>query len=208
MRTAGWLLGMMVCVGSAGGQGAASVLPATANAVLREMGSQAAIIFAGRVEAVLRADDLGYVDVRFRVESGVRGAQTGGVYVLREWAGLWTGGAVRYTVGQRRLMLLAGRGPSGMSAPVSGMDGAVPLFGDADGTTRVDLRWVRARAWRGVVASAGSVGAAAAEGQAHADPFNDDWAGPVAAMAAGGPGAGVQEPSLDEVIAMLGGAGV
>ncbi len=183
---------------------AAGAQASTADGVLLEMGGQAGVIFSGTVERVTRMDAAGYVDVRFRVERGVRGATDGGVYVLREWAGLWTGGVVRFAAGQRRLMLLAARGPSGMSAPVGGMDGAVPLFGGADGTVRVDLRWVRAKALRGVAAEASGSGAG---GQAHADPFLPDWPGPVLPMAGGGPGAAVEEPSLETVLALLGGAG-
>ncbi len=91
-------------------------------------------------------------------------------YVLREWAGLWIGHAPRYRVGARLLMLLYAPGPSGMSAPVGGTDGAIPLLGagaspvmDASGTMpadaggsgmgvssslAVDMRWVQTNAAR------------------------------------------------------------
>ena len=116
-----------------------------------------------------RHDALGYVEVRFRVEEPVKGCSKVGAYVLREWAGRWVGRADRYRVGQRYLMMLTARGPLGMSAPVFGGDGAIPLGrsvagpiagtggvpadvgGAADGL--VDLGLLQARVLRSVVQS-------------------------------------------------------
>ena len=127
------------------------------------MASQAAVIFSGQVVAVSREDSAGFVDVRFRIDDAVRGCPKSGFYVLREWVGLWTGQPERYRVGQRRLMLLTARGPSGMSSPVGGMDGAIPLVATgvapianaagvapvdtalAPATLAADLRWIQAR---------------------------------------------------------------
>ena len=110
---------------------AATALPAETSSALVAMQARAAVIFAGYVVSVDREDAAGYVDVRFRVEEAVRGCNKLGVYVLREWAGLWSGGAARYRVGQRLLMLLPARGPGGMSAPVDGLDGAIPIVASA-----------------------------------------------------------------------------
>jgi hypothetical protein len=75
---------------------------------------------------------------------------------LREWAGLWEGDALRYRVGQHLLMLLHAPSAAGMSSPVGGLDGAIPIrqggaaieVNDA-ATPRqppyVDLRWLGAR---------------------------------------------------------------
>ena len=50
---------------------------------------------------------------------------------------------MRYVEGERRLlMLLTGRGPGGMSAPVDGLDGAIPIVANA-GWSRLQMR----RAW-------------------------------------------------------------
>jgi hypothetical protein len=73
---------------------------------------------------------------------------------MREWAGLWPGDNQRYRVGQRLLMLLYAPSPAGMSSPIGGLDGAIPIRqGDAAmvpadnvGTPPqppyVDLRWL------------------------------------------------------------------
>jgi hypothetical protein len=73
------------------------------------------------------------------------------------------GNAVRYRAGQRLLMMLHALGPSGMSSPIGGMDGAIPLHevgngstppGDAPAAAAVntsqsvsvaDLRWLGAK---------------------------------------------------------------
>ncbi len=147
-------------------------VPAAVGAELQQMASHAAVIFSGQVEAVSRNDSAGFVDVRFRIDAAVRGCPKTGWYVLREWAGLWTAQPERYRVGQSRLMLLTARGASGMSSPVGGMDGAIPLvasgaapIADSGGVApvdtgqyapapMVDLRWIQARAVRGSGASA------------------------------------------------------
>ena len=143
---AGLLLGPGRSVGEDSGGGA--------QAVLVEMASRAGVIFAGQVTGISREDERGFVEVRFRVEVPVRGVGRVGSreYVLREWAGLWTAGD-RYRVGQRYLMLLMPKGASGLSGPVDGMDGAIPLIGAGTPGTEmgVDLRWIEARAERETV---------------------------------------------------------
>ncbi len=81
-------------------------------------------------------------------------------YILREWAGLWAAGSQRYRVGQRLLMMLHAPSMGGMSSPVGGLDGAIPIRQGGTGTalaneaTRlqspfvepfVDLRWLGVR---------------------------------------------------------------
>ncbi len=102
--------------------------PQTVEEALHRMSDRAAVAFVGRVTAVRRVR--GVVEVEFQVEQAVRDCGVG-TYVLREWAGLWTGDDARYRVGQRRLMLLHAPGAGGMSSPVDGLDGALPCMGQA-----------------------------------------------------------------------------
>jgi hypothetical protein len=146
------------------GQTVGSMTEAAA-AELQAMSAHAGVVFSGQVVAVDRSDASGFVDVRFRVDRCVRGCVAGGrFYVVREWAGLWSGNPDRYRVGDRRLMLLTARSGAGFSSPVAGMDGAIPVvatgveplarpippadIGVAVASLGVDLRWVQARAPR------------------------------------------------------------
>ena len=145
---------------------AAPSVAVSAAGVLRSMAKRAGVIFAGTVIAVDREDGAGFVEVRFRVDRVVRGPLQGSTYVLREWAGLWSGEPERYRTGARLLMLLTGRGRSGMSAPVDGMAGAIPVtaseqppllhggetpppdVGASTPEPSVDLRWIETLADR------------------------------------------------------------
>jgi hypothetical protein len=128
--------------------------PQTALDVLHQMSAKADVIFAGEVVAIRRPND-GVVEVEFRVDKAIRGCAVGTPYILREWAGLWTADNQRYHVGRRLLMLLHAPSDSGMSSPVGGLDGAIPIRqGDAlplaDMATPaqppyVDLRWLGVR---------------------------------------------------------------
>jgi hypothetical protein len=135
---------------------------ATADEVVEQMARAAGVIFAGQVTAVRFPAGLaagGVVQVEFRVDEAVRGPAAGSVYTLREWAGLWNaiGGGGRYRPGQRLLVFLYAPDARGMSSPVRGLDGAVPLRGGgaapgpdtattAAAEWMADLRWVRAQA--------------------------------------------------------------
>jgi hypothetical protein len=152
--------------GAACGQtvGASSSAPQTVVDVLHDFSDQAAVIFAGQVLAV-RRPGTGVVEVEFRVDEAIRGCAAGMPYVLREWDGLWAGGTPRYRVGQRLLMLLHAPSAAGMSSPVGGMDGAIPIRQGSAGATEsagaaqppyVDLRWLGARVPRSVVYAAPS----------------------------------------------------
>jgi hypothetical protein len=127
--------------------------------VLHRMSDRADIIFVGQVAAIRPNDGdgmaAGFVEIDFNVEQPIRGC-AGGTYVLREWAGLWSGNAHRYQTGQRLLMMLHAPGASGMSSPIGGMDGAIPIRGVADASPLAvswanapvpvaDLRWLGAK---------------------------------------------------------------
>jgi hypothetical protein len=143
-----------VAVGSGTGQ-----IARTVEDVLHGMSDEADVIFVGQVVAIRPHDGdglgSGFVEIDFEVDQAIRGC-AGGAYALREWAGLWAGDANRYRVGQRLLMLLHAPGASGLSSPVGGLDGAIPIRGVADASppgTAVenapapvaDLRWLGAK---------------------------------------------------------------
>src|SRR6266702_2750610 len=137
--------------------------PQTTQDALHAMSQQAAIIFAGQVIAVRQSDGrsraTGFVEIDFAIDDASRGV-SGGTYALREWAGMWRDGAL--IPGQRYLMLLHAPGTSGLSSPVGGMDGAIPIRGTAQppqalsresettDTREVDLRWIGTRVARPV----------------------------------------------------------
>jgi hypothetical protein len=149
------------------GQSSLPTPPATVEDALHAMSDAAGVIFAGQVVRVLRIGgepgSLGTVQVDFQVENAIRGCVSGQSVTLREWAGLWGAAEVRYRVGQRMLMLLRIPGAAGLSSPVGGMDGAIPIRGVVSqlvsgstagsaslvpATEMVDLRWVGATTLR------------------------------------------------------------
>jgi hypothetical protein len=134
--------------------------PQTVVDILHDLSDKADIIFAGQVLAIRHPDD-GVVEVEFRVDEAIRGCTAGTPYILREWAGLWAGDSQRYRVGQRLLMLLHAPSAAGMSSPVGGLDGAIPIRqgGVANPSAEVatppqppyvDLRWLGAKLTRAV----------------------------------------------------------
>lgn len=143
---------------SASGSGAVAAAQNVED-VLHAMSDRADVIFVGQVVAIRPHDGdgmgAGFVEVDFEIDQAIRGC-TGGVYVMREWGGLWSGNAHRYQVGQRLLMMLHAPGASGMSSPVGGLDGAIPVRGVADASPMAaaesnapvpmaDLRWLGAK---------------------------------------------------------------
>ncbi len=106
----------------------------TTASVLTEMASRAGVIFAGNVLAVTHHNAQGYVEIQFHVDSAVLHCAAGSTYTVREWAGRWAGQPERYRPGQQLLMLLTAPGPAGLSAPVNGSDGAIPIVPGAVGT--------------------------------------------------------------------------
>jgi hypothetical protein len=137
------------------------VQPQTVVDILHQFSDKADVIFAGQVLAIRRPNG-GVVEVEFRVDQSIRGCMAGTPYILREWAGLWAGDNQRYPVGQRLLMLLHAPSAAGMSSPIGGLDGAIPIRqggaamapGDDAATPPqppyVDLRWLGARLPRAV----------------------------------------------------------
>jgi hypothetical protein len=214
------LTAIVVCAGGLRAQ----TVPAGAGAELQQMAAHAAVIFAGQVVAVTRNDAAGFVDVRFRIDQAVRGAPASGAYVVREWTGLWISHPDRYRVGQRRLMLLTARSRDGFSAPVGGMDGAIPLVATgaeplADGTgvapadaaagpmaLAADLRWIAARAVRTVTTVAQPTARLQAVGvpaKPRPDPANAEWVGAIAPLPASASAAS-RPADLASVMALLG----
>lgn len=140
--------------------------PQTIEEALHQMSDKAAVIFVGQVITVRQqsGDGIasGFVEIQFRVDQAIRGCTTGTSYTLHEWSGLWSGGAQRYRVGQTLLMFLHAPGASGLSSPISGMDGAIPIHGAnssllATGSSTgssiqqgsvADLRWIGAKLLR------------------------------------------------------------
>lgn len=139
--------------------------PQTIEDALHQMSDAAGVIFTGEVTAVRkRAGEngaSGVVEIDFRVDEALRGCTAGATYTLREWAGLWAANDARYRVGQRLLMLLHSPGAGGMSSPIGGTDGAIPLrattsapqatsASTASTPPIADLRWVGTRLERNV----------------------------------------------------------
>lgn len=139
--------------------------PLTVEAALHQMSDRAAVIFVGTVAEVRRpeANGLasGVVEIQFHVEQAIRGC-SGSAYTLREWGGLWNASDARFHVGQQLLLLLHAPGATGLSSPVGGMDGAIPLRASGVGVRSsnagsavaaepvADLRWIGARLARPV----------------------------------------------------------
>ena len=113
--------------------GAAASPPASVEDALYQMSTAAGVIFTGQVTGIRhipgQGGSSGVVEIDFLVDSAVRGCVSGQTYTLREWAGLWVDSSGRYRAGQRLLMMLRAPGPSGISSPVGGMDGAIPIRG-------------------------------------------------------------------------------
>jgi hypothetical protein len=165
------IVGCMSAAAQMHGTGAVTIsspaeVPATPDDLIVQMSRSAAVIFVGRVAEVRQpaagfsgspeAAAEGIVEVEFFVDQAVRGPAQGSVYTLREWGGLWAGGAGRYRVGQRLLLMLHVSDSTGLASPVHGAEGLIPLRGagqapgpDDDSSTQspwmVDVRWLQAQ---------------------------------------------------------------
>jgi hypothetical protein len=131
------MLALLLALAPAAVAGFAQAIPETTadtEAALHAMSRLAGVIFAGQVLTVRRQQGrhgaTGVIEIEFAVEDAVRGV-SGGTYTLREWAGLWPAGDEPFRAGQRFLMLLHAPGASGLSSPVGGRDGAIPIRGSA-----------------------------------------------------------------------------
>jgi hypothetical protein len=169
----GWVWGVLLAVGAVGG-GAVGVAaqqqgdraPAeSVGAELRLLESRAGVVFVGQVEKIEvkggPADEPGggVVEITFSVEQPVLGVM-GGSYVMREWAGRWTGGQQHFQVGQRAMFFLYAPSAAGLSSAVDGMVGAVPVVPmGANGAALLDVRWLATRVRRAAGAPlAGALG--------------------------------------------------
>jgi hypothetical protein len=156
-----------------------AVSPQDIETALHQMSDKAGVIFVGRVSEVRRLGSgnvaAGVVEIRFEVEQAVRGCSAG-VYVLREWVGLWEADNQRYRAGQRLLMMLHAPNAAGLSSPVDGMDGAIPIVRGgsaalgANSSARVappavDLRWVGTKLLHPVNYASGAASADRSVGQ-------------------------------------------
>jgi hypothetical protein len=151
LRVRGWIWGLVWMVGAAGGGALAQQrgerAPATSvGGELRGLASRAGMVFVGQVQKIEPKG--GVVEITFTVQQPVLGV-VGGSYVIREWAGRWTGGTQRYWVGERAMFFLHGPSAAGLSSPVEGMTGAVPVVPmGAGGGALLDVRWLTARVRR------------------------------------------------------------
>lgn len=113
---------------------------------LQRLAAAAPTIFVGQIVRIERTNSV--VDVTFRVEQAVAGA-VGPTCTMREWAGLWPPGQNRYLVGQRVLAFLHAASGAGMSTPVHGAEGLVPVVVQGLNAPKLlDIRRVAASAVR------------------------------------------------------------
>jgi hypothetical protein len=114
--------------------------------VLRSLASRASVVFVGQVESI--QPNGGVMEIVFRVQQPVIG-EAGDTYMLREWSGRWAGGQEHYRVGQRSMIFLYAPSPAGLSSPVDGMTGIVPLIPmGADADPLLDVRLLATRVER------------------------------------------------------------
>jgi hypothetical protein len=141
MRVRSWVWGVVLTMSAVGADGviaqgprasvaalpgaSTSTTPAASVAgVLRGLASRAGMVFVGQVQSIV--PKAGVVEITFQVQQPVIGV-VGGTYVMREWAGRWTGGQQRYRIGQRAMFFLHAPSAAGLSSPVDGMAGIVPF---------------------------------------------------------------------------------
>jgi len=157
----GWVCGGLLLAGAVGGTALAQQrderAPAeSVGAELRLLASRAGVMFVGQVEKIEVKDGAagemggGVVEITFSVEQPVLGV-AGGSYVMREWAGRWTGGQQHFQVGQRAMFFLHAPSAAGLSSAVDGMMGVVPVAPmGANGQVLLDVRWLATRVRRAV----------------------------------------------------------
>jgi hypothetical protein len=122
--------------------------PASVSGVLRSLASRASVVFVGEVESI--KPNGGVMEIVFRVQQPVIG-EVGSTYTLREWSGRWSGGQQHYRLGQRSMVFLYAPSAAGLSSPVDGMAGVVPLIPmGADTDPLLDVRMLATRVERSV----------------------------------------------------------
>ena len=111
--------------------------------VLAELVQAAGVIFAGEVYAIrmpegqanagtsggLHSTNPQVVEIEFRVDHGVRGASVGGRFVLRESLEHWQQAKVQLALHERAILFLYPPDQAGLSSPVGGAVGVLPLKG-------------------------------------------------------------------------------
>ncbi|HZQ43519.1 MAG TPA: hypothetical protein VFA99_09720 [Acidobacteriaceae bacterium] len=141
-----WLIWLLWPAIAAGAQQQVVAGPdASVTAALQNLSQRAATVFVGQVVGIRR--DAGVVEIQFRVDTPLVG-QTAGSYTLREWAGMWPMGVMRYRVGEHALVFLHGTSSAGLSSVVDGSEGMVPVVADAKGTLLLDVRRLSTRVQR------------------------------------------------------------
>ncbi len=118
--------------------------------VLAELVHRAGVIFAGEVYAIRmpegeanqgtvggqHSSNANVVEIEFRVDQGIRGTSVGDAYVLKEWVGLWRNRPAPFKLHQRAVVFLYPPNAAGLSSPVGGMVGVLPI----EAGNQVDLR--------------------------------------------------------------------
>ena len=169
MRLRGWVWGGLLLAGAVGTGAFAQQQDVQApaesvGAELRLLGSRAGVVFVGQVEKIEAKGGPGggTVEITFSVEQPVLGVVSGS-YVMREWAGRWTGGQQHFQVGERAMFFLHAPSAAGLSSAVDGMMGVVPVVPmRATGEALLDVRWLATRVRR--VVGAPLAGAAGVSG--------------------------------------------
>jgi hypothetical protein len=100
--------------------------PATTEDALRQMLDQSGAVFTGQVTAVRHVAALTEID--FAIDDAILGVAPNSIYTLREWTGVSPTTATQFAIGRRYLMFLHAPGPGGLSSPVGGPDGAIPIL--------------------------------------------------------------------------------
>jgi hypothetical protein len=151
---------VLVAAGGAGGQqGNAAGVPTSPAEVLRSMAARAGAVFVGSVTRIV--PEGGTVEIDFKVQQPLLGVSAGS-YTVHEWGGRWTGSRQRYRVGQRAMFFLHAPNASGLSSPVDGMTGVIPMIETGQKASEmVDLRWVGTRVQRPVGSQLATVNAGA-----------------------------------------------
>jgi hypothetical protein len=116
---------------------------------LRSLASRADVVFVGRVAAIRHeasvAGSAGSMAIDFRVEQTLAGT-VGRTYTLHEWRGLWPAGQRRYWTGERVAIFVHAPDKDGLSSPVDGMEGVLPVVQqDATGEPLADVGRLAAR---------------------------------------------------------------
>jgi hypothetical protein len=102
------------------------VAPATAiGNALRSLAARASTVFVGQVTSITRKG--GVVEIAFRVDQSILGSASS-TFTLREWAGLWPPGQARYWPGERAMLFLHAPTASGLTSPVAGPSGIIPVL--------------------------------------------------------------------------------